>query len=94
MSDQEAVDLTRDCMTPKDAADRILEYAEALGGEDNSTALVVPLAGWGKTKGPDQTQDLRQYKRDQAGMHVLPVSGFSFCLTSVTEGSERQRRMD
>ncbi|KAH8835278.1 phosphatase 2C-like domain-containing protein [Flagelloscypha sp. PMI_526] len=66
MSDQEVVDLTRRAHTPKHAAERILEYAEALGGEDNATAVVVPLSGWGKTKGPDQTEELRDYRRNQA----------------------------
>lgn len=67
LSDNEVVGLARDAPDPKTAADRILTFAEELGGEDNATALVVPLAGWGKVQGPDQTKELREYRRRQAG---------------------------
>ncbi|ESK97966.1 hypothetical protein Moror_904 [Moniliophthora roreri MCA 2997] len=66
LSDDEVVDLARDAPDPKAAADRILSFAEELGGEDNMTAIVVPLAGWGKIRGPDKTKDLREYRRKQA----------------------------
>jgi protein phosphatase PTC6 len=39
-----------------------------LGGEDNATAIVVPLSGWGKIHGPDKTKELREYRRSQAGV--------------------------
>lgn len=67
LSDNEVVGLARGAPDPKTAADRILTFAEELGGEDNATALVVPLAGWGKIQGPDQTKELREYRRRQAG---------------------------
>ncbi|KAJ7071141.1 phosphatase 2C-like domain-containing protein [Mycena amicta] len=66
LSDGEVCDLARDAANPKAAAENILAFAEELGGEDNATVLVVPLAGWGKIRGPDATQDLRAYRRQQA----------------------------
>ncbi|KAG6841926.1 hypothetical protein C0991_005106 [Blastosporella zonata] len=66
LSDAEVVDLARGAQDPKAAADSILAFAQELGGEDNATALVVPLAGWGTINGPDATKDLREYRRQQA----------------------------
>ncbi|KAH9486629.1 Protein phosphatase 2C-like protein 4 [Psilocybe cubensis] len=66
LSDAEIVDLARGCNDPKTAAERILAFSEELGGEDNATAIVVPLAGWGKITGPDATKDLRAYRQKQA----------------------------
>ncbi len=70
-SDSEVIDLARAAKDPKEAADRILSYVEDLGGEDNATAIVVPLAGWGKVTGPDRTRELREYRREQAGEHCV-----------------------
>lgn len=67
LSDDEIVDLTRDAPTPKAAADRILSFAQELGAWDNATAIVVPLAGWGRIEGPDKTFALREFRRQQAG---------------------------
>ena len=67
LSDDEIVDLARGAPTPKMAADRILAFSQELGGEDNATAVVVPLAGWGKVHGPDKTRALREFRRQQAG---------------------------
>jgi len=66
LSDSEVVDLARNAPDPKTAAERILSFAEELGGEDNATVIVVPLAGWGKIQGPDSTRELREYRRMQA----------------------------
>lgn len=66
VSDEEISDLARGAMTPKVAADRILTFAEEMGSEDNMTAVIVPLAGWGKITGPDRTKELREYR--QKGM--------------------------
>ena len=55
----------RGCPTPEYAAKRILRYAEDMGSDDNLTAIVIPLAGWGKMTGDDRTRDLRQYRRKQ-----------------------------
>jgi protein phosphatase PTC6 len=91
LSDDEVVDLARDAPDPKAAAERILAFAEELGGEDNGTAIVVPLCGWGKIQGPDKTKELREYRQRQAGRY----SNFSYSLDSLskTVGTERQRRM-
>lgn len=80
MSDDELVGLARDARDPKAAADRILSYSEELGGEDNATAIVVPLSGWGMIQGPDKTKELREYRLSQAGMFHLRVSP-GLCLT-------------
>jgi len=66
LSDEEVVDLARDARDPKAAAEAILAFSQELGGDDNATALVVPLAGWGNIKGPDRTRELREYRRQQA----------------------------
>jgi protein phosphatase PTC6 len=44
-----------------------MSFAEDLGAEDNMTAMVVPLAGWGHIRGPDKTKELREYRSRQAG---------------------------
>lgn len=62
VSDEEVVGLARGAKDPKEAADRILAFAEEMGSEDNATAIVVPLAGWGKIEGPDKTKDFREYR--------------------------------
>ncbi|KAG6911525.1 hypothetical protein DXG01_011827 [Tephrocybe rancida] len=70
LSDAEVVDLARGAQDPKAAAESILAFAQELGGEDNATALVVPLAGWGTIEGPDSTKDLREYRRQQADQRL------------------------
>jgi len=67
LSDDEIVDLARDAPDPKAAAEKILSFVAELGGEDNLTAIVLPLSGWGKIRGPDKTKELREYRRKQAG---------------------------
>jgi len=66
LSDDEIVDLARGAPTPKVAADRILSFSQELGASDNATAIVVPLAGWGKIQGPDKSLALREFRRQQA----------------------------
>jgi len=66
LSDAETVDLARNSPDPKTAAERILEFAEEMGSEDNATVMVVPFAGWGKIRGPDSTKELREYRRNEA----------------------------
>ncbi|THH33537.1 hypothetical protein EUX98_g638 [Antrodiella citrinella] len=62
VSDDEMSDLARDARTPHEAAKRILSFAQDMGSEDNLTALVVPLSGWGKMTGDDRTRELREYR--------------------------------
>ncbi|KAI5122573.1 hypothetical protein M0805_004790 [Coniferiporia weirii] len=66
LSDAEIVDLARNAKDPKAAAKSILDFAEEIGGDDNLTAIVVPLAGWGRVTGPDRTKELREYRRTEA----------------------------
>ncbi|CCL99561.1 uncharacterized protein FIBRA_01579 [Fibroporia radiculosa] len=63
VSDDEISDLARGSPTPQYAAQRIMRFAEDMGSDDNLTALVVPLAGWGKMTGGDRTRELREYRR-------------------------------
>lgn len=65
VSDDEISDLASGAETPKMAAERILSFAEEMGSQDNLTALVVPLAGWGKVQGEDRTRELRNYRSQQ-----------------------------
>ena len=94
LSDQEIVDVARDAPSPKRASEQILSYTEELGGEDNTTVLVVPLSGWGQVKGPDRTHALREYRKEQASKCVL-LNFLSPSLIGIATavGSERQRRM-
>ncbi|KAF8807704.1 protein serine/threonine phosphatase 2C [Phlegmacium glaucopus] len=66
LSDDEIVDLVRGANDPQTAAERILAFSEELGGNDNATTIVIPLAGWNKIDGPDKTRELRDYRRLQA----------------------------
>ncbi|KZV75491.1 protein serine/threonine phosphatase 2C [Peniophora sp. CONT] len=65
VSDQEIVDLAREAPDPRSAAERILRFAETMGSDDNMTAIVLPLAGWGTITGPDMTKQLREYRAEQ-----------------------------
>lgn len=74
VSDAEMCGLARNARTPKDAAAAILSFAEEMGSEDNSTALVLPLAGWGQVQGPDHTAELRKYRQVQMSAYVSSPS--------------------
>ncbi|KAK4047524.1 Protein phosphatase 2C 6 [Microbotryomycetes sp. JL221] len=65
MSDQEIVDLCRGVKDPTKAAQKIVGFAEDVGGEDNMTAIVVPLPGWGKMGGIDSSASRREYRLNQ-----------------------------
>lgn len=74
-SDQEIVDIVTSVGyasgftrgTPQDSAREIVKYAEAVGGDDNATCIVVRLSGWGKWNKPlDRTGDLREYRLKDA----------------------------
>ena len=60
VSDDEISDLARGAKTPRDAANRIISFASDMASQDNLTAMVVPLAGWGKVTGPDHTKVFRE----------------------------------
>lgn len=62
VSDQEVVDICRGARHPHEAAQEVVRYAEALGTDDNATAMVIPLRGWGKVQGEDSTAEQRKFK--------------------------------
>ncbi|GJE85742.1 protein serine/threonine phosphatase 2C family protein [Phanerochaete sordida] len=63
VSDDEISDLARGARTPREAADQIVSFASDMASQDNLTAIVVPLAGWGKVTGPDRTKAFREDRR-------------------------------
>lgn len=71
----------RNANDPKIAAENILAFSEELGGNDNATAIVIPLAGWNKIDGPDKTRELRDYRRLQAGT----IFKFTFIYLILTD---------
>ena len=77
MTDQEIVDLGRNAKDPRSAAKSILDFAEEMGSEDNGTVLVLPLAGWGKIRGPDRTKRLREYRREEMSTYKLFLVEFT-----------------
>lgn len=66
MSDGEICDLVRGNSTPAQASQAIVAFAEKIGSDDNMTAVVAPLPGWGTLEGQDRTADRRAYRLKQA----------------------------
>jgi protein phosphatase PTC6 len=62
LSDQEICDLARNFQDPSKAAKNIISFAESVGAQDNLTAVIVPLAGWGKIDAPDATKTRREFR--------------------------------
>ncbi|XP_077999277.1 protein phosphatase Mn(2+)-dependent 1K-like [Glandiceps talaboti] len=52
MSDQELCDAVSQSNDPAEAANRLADLALQYGSDDNATAVVVPLAQWGKFRNP------------------------------------------
>ncbi|KAI0694866.1 protein serine/threonine phosphatase 2C [Cytidiella melzeri] len=72
VSDDEIADLARGMSTPRDAANSIVSFASEVQSQDNLTAIVIPLAGWGKVTGPDRTKAFREDRLTQMiGMERL-----------------------
>ncbi|GAA93670.1 uncharacterized protein L969DRAFT_96694 [Mixia osmundae IAM 14324] len=65
ISDQETADLIRGISDPTKAAQAIVNFVEEVGGEDNMTAIVVPLPGWRKVGGSDSTASRREFRLRQ-----------------------------
>lgn len=65
VNSQEAVDIVKRHDNPTLAADELTDTAGQYGSEDNTTAMVIRLKGWGKWNDTDYTQLLRQFKLDQ-----------------------------
>jgi serine/threonine protein phosphatase PrpC len=85
-SDGEVVDIVTSSPDPETATKRILKYIEDLGGDDNITAIVCPLPGWGKVTGDDHTKDLREYRVRQAGEYRIKLLSCVSTSHHVTRG--------
>lgn len=70
VSDEEVVDLSRTSPDPQTAARNVMNFAEEVGLDDNASVVVLPLAGWGDVRGPDQTKELRNWRRKQAELSM------------------------
>jgi protein phosphatase PTC6 len=71
LTDQEIVDIVKECRSPEEGAKELVEFAEEVASEgDNATAVVVRLGGWEKRaeggEGFMGTKDLRAWRRDEA----------------------------
>lgn len=75
MSDQEIVDVVMSTVnqqgslrgTPQKAAEEVVKYAEALGGNDNATCMVIRLGGWNRwPSNVDRTAALREKRTRDA----------------------------
>jgi len=63
MSNQEAVDIVKACDNPAKAAQRLVEVAYFdHKTDDNATAIVARLKGWGKYRDVNYNQLLQEYK--------------------------------
>ncbi|CAG8508958.1 4731_t:CDS:2 [Paraglomus occultum] len=69
MSNQEIVDCVKLESDPTTGAIKLVDFAETLGSEDNITAMVVRLPGWGSPM-PDHTIDLRNYRLENDAPHI------------------------
>ncbi|KAJ2764478.1 Protein phosphatase 2C 6, partial [Coemansia nantahalensis] len=63
LTDQEIVDVVKGCGDPQAAARRLVDTAEQLGADDNVTAQVLRLPGWGAVL-EDLTAEHRQRRLD------------------------------
>lgn len=84
LSDAEIVDLARNAKDPRTAAKTIMDFAEELGSDDNLTAMVIPLAGWGKITGPDRTKELREFRRNEASECCYDLQSKKPDLTAIS----------
>ncbi|KAI5815285.1 phosphatase 2C-like domain-containing protein [Pyronema omphalodes] len=71
LSDQEIVDVVKECATPEQASKKLVEFVDEVGDVgDNATALVVRLGGWEKRieggEGSQGTKQLRDWRRSEA----------------------------
>ncbi|PWW80195.1 protein serine/threonine phosphatase 2C [Tuber magnatum] len=71
LTDQEIVDIVKECGTPDEGARELVEFSEEVTTEgDNATAVVVRLGGWDRRaeggEGFMGTKDLRAWRRDEA----------------------------
>ncbi|KAL7269890.1 Protein phosphatase 2C 6 [Rhizina undulata] len=71
LTDQEIVDIVKECKTPDEASKELVEFAEEVTTEgDNATALVVRMGGWEQRAAGGEgwmgTKNLRAWRRDEA----------------------------
>ncbi|KAL9008579.1 MAG: hypothetical protein Q9173_006308 [Seirophora scorigena] len=70
-SDQEIVDIVKECRTPEEGAKAVVAFATEAGSEgDNATCLVVRLGGWERRNegggGSMGTREQREWRRREA----------------------------
>lgn len=70
-SDQEIVDIVKECRTPEEGAKAVVAFATETGKEgDNATCLVVRLGGWERRieggGGSLRTKEGRDWRRAEA----------------------------
>lgn len=87
---QEACDIVKRARTASQAADLLVDEAQLLSSEDNTTCIVVPLYAWNKHRENDYTQMLRKFKVS----HIFgsTISELPPCLASqLAQGSVHKR---
>ncbi|CAG8434128.1 4736_t:CDS:2 [Ambispora gerdemannii] len=67
LSNQEIVDCVKIHTDPTLSATKLVALAEELGSEDNITAMVIRLPGWGSEM-PDHTKELRKYRLENTSI--------------------------
>ncbi|KAL8954324.1 MAG: hypothetical protein Q9193_007287, partial [Seirophora villosa] len=71
-SDQEIVDIVKECRTPEEGAKAVVAFATEAGSSegDNATCLVVRLGGWERRNegggGSMGTREQREWRRKEA----------------------------
>lgn len=74
ITDQEAADIVMNrfnmtghkSATPQACAEEVIKFIDYIGGDDNSTCLVIRLSGWGKWPVRDRTGELRQERMEDS----------------------------
>ncbi|KAI8367906.1 phosphatase 2C-like domain-containing protein [Choanephora cucurbitarum] len=67
MSDQEVIDFVKQYNSPSISAKKLVDAADQLQSDDNTTAIVVRLKDWGKRM-HDHTKELREYRLENTSM--------------------------
>lgn len=67
MSNQEVVDIVKEHDDPSVAARKIVDMADQIQSDDNTTAMVIRLKDWGKHM-RDYTSELRKYRIENISM--------------------------
>ncbi|KAI8646374.1 phosphatase 2C-like domain-containing protein, partial [Parasitella parasitica] len=74
MSDQEIVDFVKQHKNPTLSAKKLVDAADQLQSDDNTTAVVVRLKDWGKRM-QDYTKELRAYRLENTTMNDTYLGG-------------------